>query len=412
VTSRRGRWLPPLWLIATWVVSRLLLFHGLDHYIGTDGMMGLALKWAEALRTGHSPYHVVAIAYPPAAMFTFLLPAIGSPSLDTFNRTYPLMILAVDLIGFGLAWAAERTGRRHATLAYVFLVPLVGPLLLLWRYDLLPAVASLAAVVFALRDRRAASWACLAVGVALKPYVLVLAPVWVLWECVEREARPRRLARCLALLCAPSLLALAAMAPIAGIDSARAYSFQATRGLTVDSTAAIGVAELGRHGVDQTAVLGQECQCLERAGRAAGPAKTASILLLVVALAAVYVLVWRARVTAVALAVASAASVVVLVLLYPVFSPQYLTWTLPVVVLVGERRGQIALAGCVAASLVAFYEYPSHWVAVAAYDGLIRWVLLGRVAALTAAAVALIGGLARLHRPNICSLSRAGVEAG
>jgi hypothetical protein len=151
--------------------------------------MDLTRMWVQELLAGANPYALPGLEYPPAAMFSFVLFG-GDAGLDTYRTSFAYSILLVDFAGLLVAWWAERSGRRHAAIAYVAAIPLMGPVLLLWRYDLIPAVLGLAALVCVLRDRRNWAWGMLGAGIAFKPYLAVLVPLWAIWEW--RADRPRR----------------------------------------------------------------------------------------------------------------------------------------------------------------------------------------------------------------------------
>jgi hypothetical protein len=237
----------------------------------------------------------------------------------------------------------------------VLAVPALGPVLLLWRYDLAPAVLHLAAAVYALRGRRDLSWLLLGVGVALKPYLLVVVPLWLLWD-----RRPSRLLLALA----PSLVSALVMTALIGTEWVDAYAFQGSRELSVEAGPAVvaGVFGIGSVGLDRA------CLCFVRVG--ADSFGVAGSALCVAALGTVY---WRFRDRPVE---GSLAAVAVVLLFAPVFSPQYLVWLLPVAALVGGRT--LALAA--AAAFTGFLAYPLLYDEVLAGDAfpllIVRLLLL------------------------------------
>jgi hypothetical protein len=399
---RAVRWL--------WIATRLALIAGLAAYVGTDRIMGYTRDWADALRAGRSPYEGDPAGYPPLAMLSFLIPGVVGTSVTAFRLAFPLLVLAVDAVGLRFAKTAERAGRDAAAFAYTVGVPLAGPGLLLWRYDLLPAVAHLAALVFALRGRRTASWLALGVGIALKPYLLVALPVWLLWEWQATSTVPRheRIGRGLLAAAAPTVVAAALLLPAAGASFTEAYTFQAGRGLAVDSTGGIVAAEAGSVTGRPIAVVDDRCVCVELAGRGPDAIRHLSIAALAAALGAIYLAGARARPGVETLAIASTAAVAVQILLAPVFSPQYVVWLLaPLAVLAGTRHGRTALVAAGAAAVLVAVEYPWLRVAAAEHHGWARLVLIARTAALAVAAAALLRALVAQRRSTPSSSASA-----
>ena len=400
--------LPPLPTLAVWAVTRYLLLAQLIDFKTRDGVMDLTLMWVQELLAGANPYAVPGLAYPPAAMFSFVLFG-GDSALDTYRTTFAYSIVLIDFAGLLVAWWAERSGRRHAAIAYVASIPLMGPVLLLWRYDLIPAVLGLAALVCVLRDMRNGAWLLLGVGIAFKPYLAVLVPLWAIWEwSAGRPGRGARLARCAALLVAPSLIAAVAMLPFAGLDFRSAYSSQVSRDFTQDSTPAVVMAELSKAGVgDQRAVFSQECLCFVRRGSAVPALRLAFNALLLAGLALLAYALARGQADGERLVIASAAALLLLVLTYPVYSPQYMLWLIPaLVLLVGDRNGAVALGLVMIATALAAYSYPLHYLALIEYDPLGRRILIARTLEHAAALALLAGWLWRSRVAPMATMAR------
>ena len=314
--------------VVLWVLTRAALLGAVWFFDEDDGTTELAYTWAREVLAGTSPYHEAGVAYPPLAMFGHALPGIVSPSPGAYALAFALTMLAVDAAG------ARLGGRR-----YILAVAAMGPVLLLWRYDLAPAVCHLAAAAAALRGRRDASWAWLGASIALKPYLAVAVPLWLLWD-------PR--ARGLALTIAPSLAAALLMLPIAGADVLDPYLFQAQRGLSVESGPAFVTMLLsaGQNAYDEA------CLCWVREG-----VPLAGTLGTLAGLTGIAFLTWRfarGERTAMRLVRASVAMVAVTLLTAPVFGPQYLIWLVPPAVLLGRR--ETVLAGL--AALTGALAYP------------------------------------------------------
>ena len=302
-----------------WAVTRAALLAAVWLFDGDDDITELAWTWAQDVLHGRSPWHDVAVAYPPLAMFGFALPGVLAGSPDAYALPFALLVICVDAVG-----------ARFGGVRYVLAVPAVGPVLLLWRYDLAPAVCHLVALAAALKGRQRASWWWLGVGIALKPYLLVVVPLWLMWDPSWRRALPA---------VAPSVVAAALATVLFGFEWVDAYAFQGSRELSVEAGPAVVASLLGVGSVS----LDPACLCWVRVDAPGfAVAGTAGTLL---GLAAVY---WRCR----DLVKGSVCAVAVLLLFAPVFSPQYLVWLVPAVLL----GGPLWLAG--AAMFTGFLAYP------------------------------------------------------
>ena len=95
---------------------------------------------------------------------------------------------------------------------------------------------------------------------------------------------------------------------------------------------------------------------------------------------------------------AFAASVAVFVTFAKVFSPQYLVWLLPLVPLVGGRRGAVATGLLGLAALLTQLWFPSHyWELVNDFAPSASWLVLARdllLLAIVAVLVLPVGALA------------------
>jgi hypothetical protein len=370
--------------LLTWIVTRLLVVLSLlPQTSAGDGVMGLTHGWVRTMLDGQSPYNETGVAYPPLAMFLFIAAGVSIDTPTAYSVTFAVLVLIIDALGLSIAAAAERDGQPHAALAYTLSVALVGPILLLWRYDLWPALAHLAAGALLLRGRRTASWLALGVGIALKPYLLVVLPLWAVWTWRSARAPVPEIGRGVLLAAAPTVVAGVLMLPLAGTALALPYAFQADRGINVESTAGAVLAE----GDDMAeAVFAAGCLCWEREAANADAVGRIAQLITVAGLGVLTVLV-AARPSRDRLVALSAGAVVLLLIASPVFSPQYVVWPLPALALL---RRKAALGFASAAAVIASYGYPQRFGHLIAYDGFGRSLVVGRNAALLVALAILV----------------------
>ena len=370
--------------LVAWGLASFLLLTYLQ-VVGVD-QVDIYLGWVDDLLAGRNPYGIPT-GYPPLAMFAMVLPGLTSPGVGTYRLTFAVGMLAVSLAGLCVAALAQRRLERPGlALAYVVGVCAMGSNLLLSRYDLAPAVLSLTALVAVLRGRGTVAAACLGVGIALKPYLLVLLPLVAVWELRRSDAparlRPRRLTTLGAWVVLPSVLAVLAMAPISGVGPAtEAYGFQVTRASTQDSVAGVVVAAIAPLGLEQAPAFDTDCGCQVRDGEAMPVVRGALAVALALGLLALVALVWR-RPEPGRVVVAANAALALLLVGYAVFSPQYMVWlAAPVCLLAGTRRGWTAIGATAVATACAAYSYHLHYPEVIAFVGEGRALVLLRVGA-------------------------------
>ena len=286
---------------------------------------------ASAIQAGDLPYRDQDIEYPPLSVPVLIAPAYVSNGTQGFVDGFMWEMLAFDLavvvvIAFALPGDSKRvlSALGVYTLGAVILSGVVldpslidtGPLILN-RFDLVPALLVLAAVLA--RDRgRSASWSLLlSLGIAVKAFPLFLYPALLRGE---RNLRRVIIAGIIPLL----LCALAVI--VTGDEFGSAITYHTQRALQVESVGAspFEVAHvLGASGISSGVGHGG---FEVHAGGA-----TLVRWLSVVHVGLSYLLLvragWRSSVSNLKLVTAL---LTVLVVFAPVLSPQFLLWILPI----------------------------------------------------------------------------------
>ena len=284
---------------------------------------------AEAIQAGDLPYRDQDIEYPPLSIPVLVGPAYFGNGTDSFRHDFAWEMLAFDLALVTMMALALPGSARHVvsalgvytigvvTLSGVVLDPSLidtAPLILV-RFDLVPALFVLAAVLA--RDRgRSATWsAMLSIGTAVKAFPLFLYPA-----LLRGETRLRRVAWAGAIP-----LALCALAVIVtGDEFGSAISYHTDRALQVESLGATPFEIAKTMGAGVTSPVGHGGFEIAASGA------TVARWILVLIGVATYLLVlragWRSSVPNLELV---AALLTVLVVFAPVLSPQFLLWILP-----------------------------------------------------------------------------------
>jgi hypothetical protein len=354
-SSSRSRFLPaglraPLLagvgvFVAAWLFVSYLPIYGKWLY----GDVRFYETWGNMMANRAVPYRDFNIEYPPGALITFVAP-VYLRKLAGYHGTYYLWF-RIELLVIGvaalvaMAWALHylRASRRRAfwALCIAGVAPaLLGPIALA-RYDYLPAMISVVAVAALAARRPTIACAVAGIGAATKVYPIVLVPLALieLWRSHGVRAVARGVAVTVAFVAALSGV-LVAVAPH-GVGWA--LHRQLVRPLQVESLPAVFFAAAHVIG-------GLHLHVVKRAGSdnliGSGPdlAATLSGIATVIAIAAVYALYARSNRTREQLVVSSVAAITAYIALSKVFSPQYLVWLIPLVPLVGGRRGVRASA--------------------------------------------------------------------
>jgi uncharacterized membrane protein len=297
--------------------------------------------------------------YPPGALAVFLPPQLfGS---DHYNAAFKalmalcgattIVVVALVLVRFGAA-----RSRLWGALALLALSPVaLGPISLN-TYDAWPALLTVAALALLLAGWAVAAFALLGLAFAAKVYPVVLLPpaLAFVWRTVGRRVALWAVGA-FAAVAATVIVPFLALAPHGLTESFRA---QAARALQVESLggALLGVADrLGwysAHVVHRTghAVSYDLVGSLPRA-----LAAVSSVAQVAAALLAAW-LYLRRRDEPERLTIAFAAAIAGFLAFTRFFSPQYLVWLIPFVVLLQPGQWMLTAAALVLAQ-VWFFHY-------------------------------------------------------
>jgi len=294
--------------------------------------------YAERFLHGQLPYRDVFVEYPPGAFAVFMPPtAFGAPhynaafkSLMALCGVATILLAALVLVELGVT-----RGRLVLAVALLALAPVaLGPISLN-TYDAWPALLTVLALLLFLRGRALLGAGVLGLAVSAKVYPLVLVPLAGIY--IWRRAGPRRVLAALAVFV---VIAAAVVVPFAAYDLhgvASSFRSQAERGLQIESLGASLLLAADRLGlydanvVETTGVAGRNLS-----GSLPDAVAVLTLVLEAVAVVTVWLLYARVRDARARLPLAFAAAVAGFLAFTKVFSPQYLVWLVPLVVLAGS----------------------------------------------------------------------------
>lgn len=299
------------------------------------------------LNHGLVPYRDFAVEYPPGALAVVILPAA--------SRNYAAAF-AWEMAVCGLALVAVVAAIRREAAFYVALAPVLAGSLILSRFDLWPALLTVAALAAFLRERHGLGWGLLGAAVAAKLWPLVVVPLALVWSYRAGRARAARAGLAVA---AAVFVPFAVVAPHGLWNS---VSGQASRPLQIESLGASLFTALGHPNVISS----------HGSQNVAGHGGIAALfaLLQVATLVALWIAFARGPATGDRLLRYSAAAVCAFIAFGKVLSPQFLLWLIPLVPLVRGRRGLAATGLLTVALVLTQVWFPRrYWDYVNAFRG-------------------------------------------
>ena len=345
-------------------------------------------RYGEAMTAGQVPYRDFRPEYPPAALPAFLLPALG-PS-DDYRTLFEILMLAcgmgiVALVAATLVRVGVAGRELYAYVALAALAPLALGSVVLTRFDLWPALLTVAALAALVSGRDRLGLGVLGLATAAKLYPAVLLPVALVYAA--RRGRQNVLAALVSfvgalLLCFLPFLLLAPEGVWASIER------QAGRPLQIESLGAallLAGKQLGLYEPTVVSTFGSQ----NVAGSLPDRLASLQTLLQIVAVVAVWVAVAQARDPIAGLLCGSAAAVVAFVAFGKVLSPQFLIWLVPLVPLAAAVSGLGTTVLFVTALVLTQLWFPTrYWDVV--HLGAVGWLVLVRDLVLVGLLVALV----------------------
>jgi uncharacterized membrane protein len=331
--------------------------------------------------------------YPPGALAVFLPPsAFGSSHYNAAFKCLialcgvaTLLLLASVLVRLGVS-----VTRLWAAVLLFALSPLaLGPISLN-TYDAWPALLTLAALALLLAERDVAAFGLLGAAFAAKVYPVVLLPPAVIfvWRARGRELALQALGAFVA-VAALFVVPFLALAPHGLAESFRA---QAARSLQVESLGGSLLAVADRLGLYSATIVHRTGHAISYDLVGSLP-ETLAVLSSVAQALAVLAAAWlylRGRNDPRRLAVAFAAAIAGFLACTRFFSPQYLVWLVPFVLLLEPAAWVLAAAALVLAQVWFF-----HYSDVFALEGYVWLVLIRDLLVIALFVLALV----RLRRP-------------
>jgi hypothetical protein len=298
-------------------------------------------QYARDFWLGRPPLHALPLEYPPLSIIPFSLTLL--PPLHDFQSVFSWWMGGAVLLGYA---GFLRFSTRRRGLVYIVYLLLGADAVLLARYDIVPALVTLAALWATERKRFTLAYVLLAAGILLKLYPAFLLPVVMIaqWQALPHDAAgaaaPGLRARLMGLLREPAtkriamgaglsvgltVLGFALAYVLAGAGALSGFTYASDRPLQVESTPA-SLLWLGTL-VGIPAHEDFSFLSLNYVGVLDGALKPLSALALLGGCLWVY---WRQARGGLTIGQAFLACLCAVIVTNKIFSPQYLIWLLPV----------------------------------------------------------------------------------
>jgi len=329
------------WATSRSSVAALAIFGALIAAATLLAMNPVAQRWsgdvpllgeqARLMLTGRHDESLFLSWYPPLALVPLGLPLLAG-SGPTYAFALAAEMAAVAAIGaYGVAGAGRASGSTSRDLLLYGALLLATAALVVWRYDILPAVLMLGAIWGATARRWTAAGITLGLAAGLKVFAIFLIPVFAVhaWRTGGNAA----LVRFLSSVAIAGLVSLGVYLIFPGATPLDLLAFTANRPLQIESVPGSVMVLLGALGMSSVEVsFGSFSFNLvgDAATAAPGVLRLLQLPVLLGTLTLGSVAVWRAgRSRGATLVVAVVAALLALLVTNPVLSTQYVIWVLP-----------------------------------------------------------------------------------
>jgi uncharacterized membrane protein len=348
---------------ASWVAIRVAQVRYLGWGTGYD--VQLYLQYAQQLGTGAAAYVDFHPEYPPGALPVFLFPLLWGGPAD-YAHAFAVEMMGFDLLACVLVFKCveARAGSRwYAPLACALLYAIATAALfpvLYTRFDLVPGAVVLASLYCLQRRKLAASALLLGVAGAVKLWPFALVPTWLAWAW--RRGGVLRAASTAVLIGVGAAVIALPVLPRAGLEVLSFLKYHAARGIQIETTWSSLALALNMIGLAR-ATPEHNYGAFHVAGRLPALFATWSVPLTVLFALAPQVVAMvggrRREVGGRALDAAVVGAVTGFLIAGKVLSPQYMLWLIPLLPLLADGAGGVALTLLICGLTTLVYPYLS-----------------------------------------------------
>jgi uncharacterized membrane protein len=362
-----------------WPMIALLAIHGLillflfrngiyhDSHAMLQHDISVFFDYSSQIVHGAIPYRDFTVEYPPLAFIFLVLPRLAASTLSTFQLTFAVEIYVFDAIGMFILSRLSRDLKISPVatlLIYTALVLAVGPIII-YRFDLVPAVIVLASIYAFTRNKYKIAWMILAVAVLTKLYPAVVAPIFLIYQLSHRQYRKATWG--IGVFAITTVIIVIPCLVLSASGFVDFFTMQVQRGLHSDTEYA-SLLLLGQTlGLIQVDIrlVGPMPLSVNVFSRLAGFLSRVALPVMIVSLAVLYFIFFRRsrdplqtdddRGDMSTMITFAFLAVLVLMLTNKVLSPQFIIWLFPLVPLVTRRWRHVPWLVFTAVCLLNFY---------------------------------------------------------
>jgi Glycosyltransferase family 87 len=314
---------------------------------------GVYQTYGDDIVHGHQvPYKDFQLEYPPAA-----LPIFAAPSLFTgygYRSTFRFLMLLCDMaLVVGVAAIAGFWPGVAAALS-----PLALGSVVISRFDFWPGALAVLAVAMLLRRRPYLSAALLGTAFAAKLWPAALAPLIVVW--LARTYDMRAAARWLLTATATAAAWFLPFVVLSPGGVGHSFHAQLSRPLQIESLGG-GILIAIHHATGSSLRVVSSFGSQNLSGTGVHAVELATTIVGLSALVAVWLLFVAGAPTRERLLASCAAAVAAIVAFDKVFSPQFMIWLIPFVLIVRGLRGFVAGTLLYASLILTQTWFPAHY---------------------------------------------------
>jgi uncharacterized membrane protein len=377
----------------SWLVL-FAIFHGLIYfwifhtsiYQTLFSDLGIYYEYASNIIMGKFPYLDFAIEYPPFSLLFFLIPRLIVENIGAYIFVFAIEVFIFNLVVVYVIWEiAKRLRLNQIACLTIYTVSLlaIGPIIL-ERYDIIPAVATLLSLYFYTRKQLKLAWLFLALGIVIKIYPIVLIPFYIISHINQRDLKQLKAGIFILLL-----VLVISFLPGVFLDANglwQSFIYHTERGLQIESSYASVLIFL--HNIALITVkVGYDAGSIILVSDLADTFSTVSFWAMTLSLGIIYLFFWNLSKhhkndTNNLVVNYSFVAIAIFILMGKVFSPQYLIWLLPLVPLVSGQLRHVIWPFFVATCGATYYIFPLNYYELMRLEPTVAKILLGRNALL------------------------------
>ena len=365
--AQKGFSIPPIMELIIFSMCLILIFLGIFQtiYKTPYSATGIYFDFASKVIHGQIPYRDFSLEYPPLALIFFIIPRLFADGWPLFSILYQVEVMVFAIIGAAVIYKiARRLGKPSwkLLLPYVIGILAIGPITG-QQYDMFPAVLMLLSLYFFWTGKHKTSWLFLALGTLTKIYPFVIAPIYLIYYWKNRQFKP--LVSGILVFATACLIVLLPFLVISPSSLLSLVNYHSQRGLQIESSYSSILLIADKLGLTSIK-LSFNYGSWNLGGTVAALWSKYSIYVMGLGLLAAYGFIYRqikiGKSQFTRLGAYCVLVITVLLITSKIFSPQYIIWLLPAVVLVLNRWKSTITLLFITIGVLTYLIFPLYYL--------------------------------------------------